>query len=224
LLSVPSAAPRRDAAIDLDADVAVADHRAQPSDFRQHGGDEGLAAEAGVHRHSEDQIHMVEHIGDGLLGGGRVERHAGLQPERADRLQRAVQMHPGFHRHGDAVDTGAGEGLQIGINRADHQMRVEALAAVAADRPHQFGAEGDVGDEMPVHHIEMDPVRPGRVGGAHLLTEAGEVGREDGRGDQHVAGHGGSCGRAGRARQERPLPRRRSGDQSGATMQPRPIA
>ena len=50
----------RHAAVDLDVDVAVADHRLDPAQLVADGGDEGLAAEAGIDRHQEDQVDVVD--------------------------------------------------------------------------------------------------------------------------------------------------------------------
>ena len=40
------------------------------------------------------------------------------------------------------------------------------------------GAEGNVGDELAVHDVEVQPVSAGRGGARGLLAEAGEVGGE----------------------------------------------
>ena len=74
----------------------------------------------------------------------------------------------------------------IGIARRDHQMHVEDLFGVRPERLHHVRADGDVGHEMPVHDIDMDPVGAGRIDGAHLLAEPGEIGREDRWGDDDV--------------------------------------
>jgi len=52
-----------------------------------------------------------------------------------------------------------------------------------------IGPDRDVGHEVSVHDVHMDPVGAGRVDGAHLLAELGEVGGEDGRGDGERAMH-----------------------------------
>ena len=65
------AGPGIDAAVDFEADRPVADHRPQPADPGQHRGDEGLAAEAGVHGHRQDRVEPVDHIGDRAFGRGR---------------------------------------------------------------------------------------------------------------------------------------------------------
>ena len=50
---------------------------------------------------------------------------------------------------------------------------------VRAERLHDIGADGDVGHEMAVHHVDMDPVGAGRIDRAHLLAEPGEIGGKD---------------------------------------------
>ncbi|MET3891622.1 hypothetical protein ABIE41_002698 [Bosea sp. OAE506] len=100
-------------------------------------------------------------------------------PCAPDRLQRPVRVRAGLDMEGDQVGTRLGEGLDVGVDRRDHQMHVEELGRVRADRLQHVGPEGDVGHEMPVHHVAMDPVGAGRIDRAHLLAELGEVGRED---------------------------------------------
>ncbi len=82
-----------------------------------------------------------------------------------------------------------GEGLDKGVAGRDHQMHVEDLLRVRTERLHDVGADGDVGHEMPVHDVDMDPVAARRIDGAHLLAEPREVGREDRRGNDDIAGH-----------------------------------
>ena len=122
-----------------------------------------------------------------LIGVRRIERDAGLLAERADRLQRAMQMRAGLGMHRDVIAAGLGEGLEIGIARRDHQMRVEDLLGVRAHRLDDVGAEGNVGDEMPVHHVEMDPVGAGGIDGADLFAQSGEIRRQDRRRDDEGA-------------------------------------
>ena len=96
-------------------------------------------------------------------------------------MQRTVEMLGRFGLDGDAVGAGVGEGFEIGVDRLDHQMAVERLVAVRAQRRHHRRAESDVGHEMAVHHVEVDPVGARRRDVAHLLAEIGEVGRQDRR-------------------------------------------
>ena len=40
------------------------------------------------------------------------------------------------------------------------------------------GAEGNIGNELAVHDVEVQPVGPGRGGAGGFLAEAGKVGGE----------------------------------------------
>ena len=51
---------RRDAAVDLDIDVAAADHGPDAPHLLAHGRDEGLAAEARIDGHAQDEVDRVE--------------------------------------------------------------------------------------------------------------------------------------------------------------------
>ena len=116
----------------------------------------------------------------------------GLHARRLDRLKRAVDMRPGLHMRGQHVGARIGVGLDVGIDRGDHQVHVHEGLHMRAERLDRRGAEGEVGHEMPVHHVDMDPIGALRLDGLDLLTEVGEIGREDGGGDLDgtVEGHG----------------------------------
>ncbi len=176
-----------DAAVDLDVDRPSGGHRAQIPDLAERGGDEGLAAEAGIDRHHQHEVDHVDDVFDRRNRRGRVERDAGLLAEAADRLQRAVQMRTGFRVHRDVIAAGLGEGLQIGVAGRDHQMRVEDLLAVRTHRLDDIGAKGNVGHEMPVHHVEMNPVGAGRIHGADLFAQPGKIRSQDRRRDDEGA-------------------------------------
>ena len=92
-----------------------------------------------------------------------------------------MDMRTRLRMHSDDVRARLGEGLEKGIDRGDHQMDVERLGGVWAQRLHHCRAKGDVGHEMPVHHVDMNPVGTGGIDRAHFLAQAGEVGRKDRR-------------------------------------------
>src|SRR5438477_8118073 len=96
-------------------------------------------------------------------------------------------MGAGFCMHGDVIAARFRERFQIWVARRDHQMRVEDLFAVRTDRLDHIWPIGNVGDEMPIHHVEMDPVGAGRIDGADLLAQFGKIRRQDRRRDDEGA-------------------------------------
>ena len=143
----------------------------------------------GIDGHHQDQVEPVEHIFDRALRRRGIERHARLLAERADLLQRAVEMPGRLGVNGDVVGARLGEGFEIGVAGLDHQVAVERLVGMRPQRRDHRRAEGDVGHEMPVHHVEVDPVGAGRRDRAHLLAEPREVRRQNRWRHDHRAGH-----------------------------------
>ena len=58
-----------------------------------------------------------------------------------------------------------------------------AATSLHHERPHR-----DVGDEAAVHHVHVDPVRARGFAGREVRAEAGEIGGEDGGGDERFHG------------------------------------
>lgn len=53
-----------------------------------------------------------------------------------------------------------------------HQVAVQGLVGDRAQSIHDQGADGDVGDEAPIHNVNMYPVATRSVNGCHLHKEA----------------------------------------------------
>ena len=81
-----------------------------------------------------------------------------------------ISFHPEASAHVDRDPAAVGA----------HRVRAQRFAD---HRP-----DGQVRHVVVVHHVEVDPVGAGGDDGADLLAEAGEIGRQDRRGDQ-VWGH-----------------------------------
>ena len=67
------------------------------------------------------------------------------------------------------------ESFDVRVARRDHQVAVEGLVDMRAQRRDHLRPEGDVGREMSIHHVEVDPIGAGRGDVAHFLAELGEV-------------------------------------------------
>ena len=113
----------------------LVDHLAHRLDLAQLAGDEALPAEARIDAHHQHQVDVVDQVVEHLGRRRRVERDAGLLAERLDRLDRAVDVRPGFGVDGDDVGPGLGERLEPQVDRRDHQVDVERLGGVRAQAP-----------------------------------------------------------------------------------------
>ena len=95
-----------------------------------------------------------------------------------------MEVRAGLGMDGNDVRAGLGEGVEEGVDGRDHQVDVERLRRVRAKRLHHARADRQVGDEMAVHDVDVDPVGAGRVDRADFLAELREVGGEDRGGDE----------------------------------------
>ena len=151
--------------------------------------DEALPAEAGIDAHHQNQVDEVHQIVEHFDRRARIEHDARFPAQTANRLERAVDMGPRFRVDSNDIRPGLGKRFQIRVDRRDHQMDVERLVGV---RPQGFDhrrADRDIRDVMPVHHVDMDPVRARSVDRAHLFAKPCEVGGKDGGGNER-RGHG----------------------------------
>jgi len=89
----------------------------------------------------------------------------------------------GLRVKSDIVGAGRRELGGDPIDRLDHQMDIDgSIDPVAPQRPAHGGTEGEVRDIVVVHDIEVYPVGARAQHLRHLLAEARQIGRENGRG------------------------------------------
>lgn len=91
--------------------------------------------------------------------------------------------------HRDDIGACVSKGADILIRMFDHQMDVQdgaCLVRQGAKRAHNKRANGDVGYEVSIHHVHVQPFGAGRYSGSTLFTQSGKIGRQDtGRQDGH---------------------------------------
>ena len=97
----------------------------------------------------------------------------------------ALEVGHGLLVHGDPGRTRVDEGVEVAVGVLDHEVDVEGQRRGPAQRLHDGRAQGDVGDEVPVHHVHVQDARPAAGGGGHLLGQAREVGGQDRGGEDH---------------------------------------
>ncbi len=116
---------------------------------------------------------------DALRRRAGIERYPCHLAGGLDRLNGPVDMRPRLDMGGDHIGPRLGIGLDIGIDGRDHQVHVHEGRNMRAKGFDRGGAEGQVRHEMPVHHIDMDPIGALGFDRADLGAEIGEIGREN---------------------------------------------
>lgn len=158
--------------------------------------DERLTAEARIDRHDEEGVDVAEEGFHGAHGGGGIDREAGAEPEGADFPEDSFHARAQFHMDDELVGAGLLEGLEEDFGAGAHQVDVEEESREGADGADDGGAEGDIGNEVAVHDVEVEPVGAGARGAGDFAVESGEIGCEQGRRNEHGArmgAVGGDC-------------------------------
>lgn len=126
--------------------------------LRQHVAAEGLATEAGLDSHHEDEVDVGEEGFNGADRRAGVEHEAILATEGADAGEGGRVIVSGLDVNADEVGAGLGEGIDVVLRLGQHEMGVEEeFRARAAEGGEGLGAEGEVGDEVSVHDIAVQP-------------------------------------------------------------------
>jgi hypothetical protein len=167
---------------------------AQPpefGDFGQHLGQEFLPAKAGIDGHDQHYAAQMQHIFDLRQWRRGVEHDTRDFAEFANMRQGAVQMDRGarFAMDQQMIGAGLGEVVEVMLRLDDHQMDIDRLRGCPAHRFDDDRADRDVRHKAAVHHIDMDPIAAGMVGGAHLVGKPAEISRQYRRRDDNGAGH-----------------------------------
>ena len=137
-------------------EFAFCAHACQGGNFVQGIGDEFLAAEAGIHAHDQDVVDEVEDFGEGFDGRGGIEDYTGLAAVRSDQVEGAIEMDAGFLVHGDPVGAGFRKFGDEEVGIFDHEMAIERNFELLAERANDGRADGEVGDEVAVHDVEVE--------------------------------------------------------------------
>ena len=170
------------ASVDLDAKV-------KPHFFTEFGemGDlvEGkreklLAAEAGIDAHDEDMVHHWKDFHEGVDWSGGIDDYGRLHSVAGDLLEGPVQVAADLLMDGHHVGAGFGEVDDEVVGVFDHHVAIERKPGDGAEGLDHGRAEGDVGDEVAVHDVDVDDGAAAALGCGDFVGQVGEVGGQDG--------------------------------------------
>ena len=117
----------------------------------------------------------------------RLDRKTGRPPGRPDPAQRRGDLLVDLDVECDRVAAGLEVFVEESARLVDHQVSVERELGPWAQVLDGLGSERQVRDEVGVHHVEVDPVRSGRLGPPDRIGEVGQVRVEDARGHPRPA-------------------------------------
>jgi hypothetical protein len=171
-----------DAAVNFNAEAKPA----RLPDFRQQLNllqgrvDKGLAAEPGVHAHDQDMVNQRKNFIEGVDGCGRVYDHSGLASVRGDQMKGAIEMDTCFLVDGDPSSAGFGKCRDEFVRPFNHEVTIERDFRDFAKRGYDRRPDGDIRDEVAIHHVHVEDACSPFGDGLGFRAEAGEVSRQDG--------------------------------------------
>ena len=163
-------------------------HAAAARHLVEHQGHERLAAEARLDGHDQQQVHVLQQLLGRHERRARLDRETGARFELADPAENLGGPRARLEVHGELIGAGPAELPDQAFGMLDHQVHVEERVGQLIERRHHQRAEREIGHEVVVHHVAMQPVARG-VHDGRGFGQAREVrGQDAGRGDR-----GGGC-------------------------------
>jgi hypothetical protein len=142
--------------------------------------DKGLATETWVHAHDENMVDQGKNFVERLDRCGRVNYHSGLTSMCCDQMKGAIQMDAGFLVDGDPIGTRfckCGDKLVRSFN---HEVTIERNFRDFAKRGQDRWSDGDIGDEVAIHHVDVEDGGAPCDSSLGFCAEASEVSGKDG--------------------------------------------
>jgi len=89
-------------------------------------------------------------------------------------------MAAGFIMHADPVGSGISKCRNELVGVLDHQVAIERQAGGFAQALDDRRSNGDVGNKMPIHDVDVDDRATASLGCGNVICQVGEISREDG--------------------------------------------
>ena len=95
-----------------------------------------------------------------------------------------------FRMDREDVGSGLDEPGKLLQRVGDHKMHIQREVGEAVELLHMGNPDGQIRDEMAIHHIHMDIACPHLLDGTHVTAEIHEIRRKQGWCDGHRVEHG----------------------------------
>src|SRR6476469_698848 len=162
---------------------AAVEQGADPADLVGGPGEVRLAAVPRVDRHHEHEVEIGHDLLDVIEGRGGIERESGPHPVLPDRRELALDVDRSLGVEGEHGGAGIRVFREVVLGLLDHEVNVERPVGDAPERADHRCAEAEVGHEVTVHNIHVNPLRAAGHCPLHLLAEPPQIGAQDAGGD-----------------------------------------
>ena len=155
--------------------AALIQHRPEPPDFLSTRGDVRLPSEPRVYRHDQSQVDLGNDLHQRVEGCIWIERHTRANAQFAYALDGPVQVRAHLLVNRDVIGPGIRKRGEVLVGFFDHQVHVDRKVRSRTHSGRDRRSDRDVGDEVTIHDVDVNPVRSrfGRL--RHLLSQTPEV-------------------------------------------------
>ncbi len=77
--------------------------------------------------------------------------------------------------------------FHVALRMLDHQLDVQRTARHPVHRLHNHGTKADIRHEMPVHDVQVQPIRSRLLDGFDLLGQSSEITGQETRGNHKLS-------------------------------------
>ena len=143
------------------------------------GRDIRLTTESGIDAHQEQQIEVGHYLLDQRQRARWIERKTSHHPPFPNRRQVPLHMDRRLRMEGEHAHAEVGVLGDVPLRLHHHEVHIEGRVGELPERLDERGPKREVGDEAPIHHIDVQPLRATGQGRFDLFTELSEIGREE---------------------------------------------
>ena len=159
----------------------------EAAELTRGGLDVALPAKAGVHRHDENHVEVVDDRLEGVDRGRGVDRNGRAGATLVDERDETVRMGRCLVVKREVVRTSVEVLLDHLVRVGDHEVNVNGKLGGRLHRAQDVKAKREVGDKVAVHDVVVNEVPAFDV--RELRPQTSEVSGEDGRGDLDLFQH-----------------------------------
>ena len=157
------------------------DHLADAPDLWQGRLEKLLMSETRVDRHDQYLIDVGQDLFQHSPRRSRVDRHAGALTQTLDAVNGAMQVSVAFPMNEKRVGACLDKLIEEKVRRRDHQVRFEGKPRYSPERMDNRRSHREVGNEVAIHDIDVNPIGAGPLRLGHLLSQMAEICRKEDR-------------------------------------------
>ena len=145
----------------------------------QHGRDKFLTGKSGINGHGQHHVQVGEYTVQRVDRRSWVQGHSGLLAVFLYLLDHTMQVRNVFLMDDDNICPCIDKVAYVPIRVFDHEMSFDQQIGVRTKRFDHHRSHRDVGDEMPVHHIDMNTLGAGDFRFFYCVFQIGKIRGQD---------------------------------------------